>query len=108
MRNGNSTAEEAKKESSKDIELRNREKKYKDQIIQGINALDVMFPSSGWREINKMPDMFAYYHGLYKFKEGLNFLSPENPLLITMILLRITEDFLSGWPTDVDAIYCGK
>ena len=88
--------EEAKKENDKNAELRAREKKYKDQIIQGINALDVMFPAAGWREINKMPDMFAYYHGLYKFKEGLNYLSPENPLLITMILLRITEDFLSG------------
>ena len=90
------SSDEVKKESEKDTELRAREKKYKDQIIQGINALDVMFPSAGWREINKMPDMFAYFHGLYKFKEGLNYLSPENPLLITMILLRITEDFLSG------------
>ncbi len=88
--------EEAKKENDKNAELRAREKKYKDQIIQGINALDVMFPAAGWREINKMPDMYAYYHGLYKFKEGLNYLSPENPLLITMILLRVTEDFISG------------
>ena len=87
---------EEKKESEKDAELHAREKKYRDQIIQGINALDVMFPGAGWREIQKMPDMFAYYHGLYKFKEGLNFLSPNNPLLITMILLRITEDFISG------------
>ena len=90
------TVVEEKKENAKDAELHAREKKYKDQIIQGINALDVMFPGAGWREIQKMPDMFAYYHGLYKFKEGLNFLSPNNPLLITMVLLRITEDFISG------------
>ncbi|MCR4940731.1 MAG: hypothetical protein K5930_11605 [Treponemataceae bacterium] len=87
---------ETENKSEKDEVLRAREKKYKDQIVQGINILDIMFPSSGWREINKLPDMFAYFHGLYKFKEGLNYLSPENPLLITMILLRISEDFLSG------------
>jgi len=87
---------EEKKENEKDAELHAREKKYRDQIIQGINALDIMFPSSGWREIQKMPDMFAYFHGLYKFKEGLNYLSPNNPMLITVVLLRVTEDFLSG------------
>ena len=88
--------QEEKKISSKDEELRSREKRYKDQIIQGINALDVLFPSAGWREINKLPDMYAYFHGLYRFKEGLNYLSPVNPLLITMILLRVSEDFISG------------
>ena len=51
--------QEEKKISSKDEELRSREKRYKDQIIQGINALDVLFPSAGWREINKLPDMYA-------------------------------------------------
>lgn len=88
--------EEEKKLSAKDEELRNRERKYKDQIIQGINALDILFPSAGWREINKLPDMYAYFHGLYRFKEGLNYLSPVNPLLITMILLRVSEDFIAG------------
>lgn len=63
---------------------------------KGISILDIMFPEAGWKELSKMPDMYPYFEPLYDFTEGFNYISPENPMQITAILIRILDDFFTG------------
>ena len=58
--------------------------------------LDNLFPEAGFDKIDQMPDMFPYFQPLYQFRDGYNLLAPENPLQITVTLLRITEDIFQG------------
>ena len=84
------------------------------QLIQGLNILETLFPESGWLKINTHPDMYPYFQAVFNFPDGINYLHKENPLQITAILLRITEDFLKACrniPFDLDpelASYLGK
>jgi hypothetical protein len=43
-----------------------------------------------------MPDMYPYFEPLYDFTEGFDFISPQNPMQITAILIRILDDFFTG------------
>lgn len=69
----------------------------KDQVVQtGIKLLDQLFPQAGFNQMENHPDMFPYFQPLYHFADGFNVLSPENPLQITVVLLRILEDCFVG------------
>ncbi len=59
---------------------------------QGLALLDTLFPEAGWNVIQTMPDMYPYFQTLYAFTDGFNLLAPENPMQITLVLLRILED----------------
>lgn len=76
--------DEAKKESANAI------------VKRGLELLDKMFPHSGWLKLEQHPDMYPYFQPIYNFKDGFNLISPENPLQVTIILLRIIEDFFQG------------
>ena len=65
-------------------------------IYNGLKLLDAMFPEAGWLNLEEMPDMFPYYQPLFRFTEGFNVLSKENPLQVAVILMRIIEDLLPG------------
>ena len=62
----------------------------------GLEILDTLFPGAGWKNISYMPDMYPYFQPLYNFSDGFNLISPENPLQITIILVRILEDFFQA------------
>lgn len=62
----------------------------------GLEILDTLFPGAGWKNISYMPDMYPYFQPLYNFSDGFNLISPENPLQITIILIRILEDFFQA------------
>lgn len=73
------------------------EKGKKDQIVAtGIKLLDQLFPQAGFAQLEKHPDMYPYFQPLYNFADGFNVLSPENPLQVTVVLLRILEDCFVG------------
>lgn len=73
------------------------EKGVKDQIVTtGIKLLDQLFPQAGFAQLEKHPDMYPYFQPLYHFADGFNVLSPENPLQVTVVLLRILEDCFVG------------
>lgn len=73
------------------------EKGKKDQIVAtGIKLLDQLFPQAGFSQLEKHPDMYPYFQPLYNFADGFNVLSPENPLQVTVVLLRILEDCFVG------------
>ncbi len=74
-----------------------QEKGVKDQIVvTGIKLLDQLFPQAGFAHLENHPDMYPYFQPLYHFADGFNVLSPENPLQVTLVLIRILEDCFVG------------
>lgn len=69
----------------------------KDSVVTaGLNMLEQLFPQAGFKQLENHPDMFPYFQPLYKFNDGFNVMSPENPLQVTMVLVRILEDCFQG------------
>ncbi|MBR1614602.1 MAG: hypothetical protein IJ673_03885 [Treponema sp.] len=96
--------EEKKEEKKEEAEQKQEEKKEEapqvsPYVKSGLKLLEQLFPQAGFSKLETHPDMYPYFQPLYQFREGLNLLSPENPLQVTIILLRITEDFLQGCRT---------
>ncbi len=81
---------------NKEKEQEELEKKELEMVKSGLKVLDRIFPGAGWLSLETMPDMCPFYQPLYNFPEGINLLSPENPLQITLILVKIIEDLLEG------------
>ncbi|MBR5646937.1 MAG: hypothetical protein IKX23_09890 [Treponema sp.] len=61
-------------------------------VITGLKLLNQMFPEAGFDRLDEHPDMYPYFQPLYKFADGFNCLSPENPLQVVVVLQRIIED----------------
>lgn len=69
----------------------------KDGIVTtGLSLLNKLFPDAGFDKLETHPDMYPYFQPLYKFGDGFNLLSPENPIQVTVVLLRIIEDCFQG------------
>lgn len=69
----------------------------RDEIVDtGISILDRLFPQAGFNMLDTHPDMFSYFQPIYNFPEGFNMLSPNNPMQVTVVLMRIIEDFFRG------------
>lgn len=94
--------EKAKAVKTEDSEKKKKtalvpEKGVKDQIVMtGIKLLDQLFPQAGFTQLENHPDMYPYFQPLYHFADGFNVLSPENPMQVTVVLIRILEDFFVG------------
>ncbi len=65
-------------------------------VVNGFSLLDQLFPQAGFRTLDQHPDMFPYFQPMYQFADGFNVLSPENPLQVTVVLLRLVEDCFQG------------
>ena len=65
-------------------------------ILESLDVLEKLFPEAGFTSLADSPDMYPYFQPLYSFPEGFNLLSPQNPLHVTVVLLRIIEDFFQG------------
>ena len=95
-------AEDSSKEEKNEEERNEEEKKSapeeeKDDIVRtGLSLLNTLFPQAGFDRLETMPDMFPYFEPLYDFEDGYNVISPQNPMMITMVLLRISEDIFQG------------
>lgn len=86
---------EEKKENLKE-ETKKEEKKTANYVSMGLKVLEQLFPQAGFADLLSHPDMYPYFQPLYQFRDGMNLLSKENPLQITVVLLKITEDLLQG------------
>lgn len=87
---------EEKKEDKKKDENRHIAGK-KDEIVNmGLKILNQLFPQAGFNHLESRPDLYPYFQPIYNFEDGFNMLSPENPLQVTVVLIRILEDFLKG------------
>lgn len=94
-----------KKKEEKKAEEKKDEKKEenrhvagkKDEIVNmGIKILNQLFPQAGFNHLENHPDMYPYFQPIYNFDDGFNMLSAENPLQVTIVLIRILEDFFKG------------
>ena len=64
-------------------------------VNQGLDLLERIFPLAGWDNLGK-EDLYSYFQPLYQFSDGFNLLSVENPMQVTIILIRILEDFFQA------------
>lgn len=87
-------SETAPKEEKKQEEnLRGK----RDEVVDaGIKLLDRLFPDAGFSNLESFPDMYPYFQPIYEFRDGYNLLNAQNPLQITVTLLRIVEDIFQG------------
>lgn len=70
------------------------------QMVQsGLELLNRLFPEAGWLRLEKNPDMYPYFQPLFNFSEGFNLLSPQNPMQVAVVLMRIIEDLIPGCTT---------
>jgi len=65
-------------------------------VVTGLKLLNQLFPDAGFDHLDEHPDLYPYFQPLYKFEDGFNLLSPENPLQVIMVLQRIIEDCFQG------------
>lgn len=92
-----SGAEESSREEEKEEAKKEEEEGAMDDIVRtGLNLLNTLFPQAGFNHLETMPDMFPYFEPLYDFEDGYNVISPQNPMMITMVLIRISEDIFTG------------
>ena len=82
---------EEKSEQPKEVE----QEKEPSVVLQGLDLLEKIFPAAGWKNLGK-EDLFPYFQPLYQFNDGFNLLSPKNPMQVTIILVRILEDFFQA------------
>ena len=74
-----------------------QEEKRKNELLKmGIKILETLFPQAGFTKLSSYPDLYPYFQPLYDFPDGFNLLSPENPMQVIIVLLRILEDFFHG------------
>ena len=87
-------APEEKKEEPKKAVIT---KGLRDGLVNtGLQILNQFFPQAGFDHLEQHPDLYPYFQPLYKFSDGFNCLSNENPLQVTIVLVRILEDFFQG------------
>ena len=65
-------------------------------VVTGLKILNQMFPQSGFDRLDEHPDMYPYFQPLFKFPDGFNVISPENPIQVTMVLQHIIEECFQG------------
>ena len=84
------------KTEEEETEEKKEENQKSDLVNAGLKLLDTFFPDAGFDRLETLPDMYPYFQPFYEFRDGYNLLAPENPLQITVTLLRITEDIFQG------------
>lgn len=65
-------------------------------VITGLKLLTQLFPDAGFDKLDEHPDLYPYFQPIYKFEDGFNVLSPDNPVQTITVLHRIIEDCLQG------------
>ncbi len=70
--------------------------KLPDTVQKGLAFLDRLFPDSGWKALDTYPDLYPYFQPLFSFKEGFGLLAPDNPMQVTVVLMRIIEDICAA------------
>jgi hypothetical protein len=68
----------------------------KKAVDRGLQTLEVLFPKAGWDQIAHYPDLYPYFTGVFGLKKGYNLISPQDPLLQIVILMRILGELFFG------------
>lgn len=65
-------------------------------VLTGLKLLNQMFPEAGFDKLDEHPDMYPYFQPIFKFEDGFNLVSPENPLQVIMVLQHVIEQCFQG------------
>ncbi|MCQ2611317.1 MAG: hypothetical protein MJ169_06155 [Treponema sp.] len=97
------TPEEIAKKKAMEEEAAAKTKKkedpgeFKNEMVNtGIKILCQLFPQAGWDKLEEMPDLYPYFEPLYELGEPFLYMSPKNPVQVTVVLLKIIEDCLTA------------
>ncbi|MDR2898352.1 MAG: hypothetical protein LBU99_05995 [Spirochaetaceae bacterium] len=95
------SASEEKPDTKQELSEEVPEKKESESVIpekvkKGLALLEKLFPEAGWDILDQGPDMYPYFEPLLKFDPGFVLLAPNNPLQLTVILMRIIEELFYG------------
>jgi hypothetical protein len=94
--------EEAKEEDPGDLEVsKNKEKEAAQEkkhkaMLQGVASLEALFPKAGWERLSSFPDIYPYFRDIYRFKRDYELISPSDPLIQVVVIMRILEDLFLG------------
>jgi hypothetical protein len=93
---------EVKEEDPNDPELIKHKEKAAAQekehkaMLQGVASLEALFPKAGWERLSGFPDIYPYFQNIYNFKRSYELISPQDPLLQAVVIMRILEDLFLG------------
>jgi hypothetical protein len=73
-----------------------QEKEHK-AMLQGVASLEALFPKAGWERLSSFPDIYPYFRGIYDFKRSYELISPQDPMLQAVVILRILDDLFMGF-----------
>jgi hypothetical protein len=65
-------------------------------LDRGIATLETLFPKAGWDRLSEYPDMYPYFRDVFDLKKGYELISPTDPLLQIVIMMRILEELFVG------------
>lgn len=65
-------------------------------VLTGLKLLNQLFPGAGFDHLEDHPDMYPYFQPLFKFKDGFNLISPENPIQVIAVLQSVIESCFLG------------
>ncbi|MDR0642383.1 MAG: hypothetical protein LBG07_07990 [Treponema sp.] len=80
----------------KDKEKKAAQEKERKAILQGVASLEALFPKAGWERLSSSPDIYPYFREIYNFKRNYELISPADPLLQAVVVMRILEDLFLG------------
>ncbi len=67
-----------------------------EDVVEGLELLETLFPEAGWTALESMPDMCPYFQPILHVPDAFVQLSPDNPLHQTMILFWILRECFQG------------
>ncbi|MDR2494503.1 MAG: hypothetical protein LBD24_04680 [Spirochaetaceae bacterium] len=65
-------------------------------VDRGLRTLESLFPQAGWEKAETYPDMYGYFAKSLDLKKGYELISPTDPLLQAIILIRVIEELISA------------
>ncbi|MDR1747480.1 MAG: hypothetical protein LBR47_00290, partial [Spirochaetaceae bacterium] len=83
-------------EGEQEEEKKEPESVIPENVKKGLNLLEKLFPEAGWNMLDQYPDMYPYFNPLLEFHHGFVLLAPNNPLQLTVVLMRIIEELFYG------------
>ncbi|GHV83071.1 hypothetical protein AGMMS50212_04110 [Spirochaetia bacterium] len=66
-------------------------------LARGLKVLESLFPKAGWNNIADFPDFYPYFSDVLDLKKNSEFIAPEDPTQLTLVLCAIIEELLYGF-----------
>lgn len=67
-----------------------------DEVREGLELLELLFPEAGWSELETFPDFCPYFQPILPVTDAFIQLAPDNPLHQTLVLFWVLRDLFQG------------